>query len=150
MNSPENSTASPTRLTRIRTQIPLRITSMEAHAPFSETAHTLVVNTMGCGVRLSRPLEPGLEVCLDELPTGKIAMARVANCVALGKGSAYWVVGLALDAPGNIWGIHPAPSDWGPEAMAVAETPVSATPGKSEEWPYRRFSDRGEFHPGRR
>ena len=149
MDSTENSTASSTRMTRIRTQIPLRVTSMEAQAPFSEAAHTLVVNTMGCGVRLSRPLEPGQEVCLDELPTGKIATARVANCVPLGAGSAYWVVGLALDAPGNIWGIHPAPSDWGPEAAADAAT-VTAPPGKSAEWPYRQFSDRGEFHPGRR
>jgi hypothetical protein len=149
MPSQESSTAPAKRISRIRAQIPLRVTSMDAHAPFSESAHTLVVNTMGCGVRISRPLEPGLSVFLDELPTGKTATARVANCVPLGSGSAYWVVGLALNEPANIWGIHPVPEDWGPEA--AADAPAGAgSPAKSADWPYRQFSHRGEFHPGRR
>jgi hypothetical protein len=148
MESLEKPTASASRITRIRTQIPLRVTSMDASAPFSGSAHTLVVNTMGCGVRLSRPLEPGQTVLLDELPTGKSAIARVANCVPLGTGSAYWLVGLALDQPGNIWGIHPAPKDWGPEPATVAAP--ADLPAKSDEWPYRQFSSRGEFHPGKR
>jgi hypothetical protein len=147
MESSEQKTESTSRITRIRAQIPLRVTSMDAHAPFSESAHTLVVNTMGCGVRLSRSLEPGQTILLDELPTGKSAIARVANCVPLGAGSAYWLVGLALDRPGNIWGIHPVPKDWGGEDAAAAAPTV---PAKSAEWPYRQFSSRGEFHPGKR
>ena len=115
MDSKEETIDSGRRSTRVRAQIPLRVTSLETASPFSETGHTLVVNTQGCGVRLSRPLKPGTEIFLDELPTGKRATARVANCVPIG-GSKYWVVGIALDAPGNIWGIHPAPEDWGSEA----------------------------------
>jgi hypothetical protein len=87
-------------------------------------------------------------VCLNDLPNGKSVTARVANCVALGAGSKCWVVGLVLDEPGNIWGIHPAPADWGSEPVAAATT--TAIPAKSGEWPYRQFSSRGEFHPGRR
>jgi len=149
MDSTENSTEAAARSTRIRAQIPLRVTGLDAANPFSEAGHTLVVNTQGCGVRLSRPLKARMEVLLDELPTGKRATARVANCVPLGAGSKCWVVGIALDEPGNIWGIHPAPADWGPEPAAVA-TAGEAGPAKSSEWPYRQFSNRGEFHPGRR
>ena len=60
------------RSTRIRAQIPLRVTSLDPATPFSESGHTLVVNTQGCGVRLSRALEPGLAVSLDDLPAGKV------------------------------------------------------------------------------
>jgi hypothetical protein len=149
MDSTEKTTDSGRRSTRIRAQIPLRVTGLDATNPFSEVGHTLVVNTQGCGVRLSRPLKPGTEVFLDELPTGKRATARVANCVPLGVGSKCWVVGIALDEPGNIWGIHPAPEDWGSEPAAVPAA-AERTSAKSDEWPYRQFSNRGEFHPGRR
>jgi hypothetical protein len=149
MDSTKNSTDEGRRSTRIRAQIPLRVTGLDATNPFSEAAHTLVVNVQGCGVRLSRQLKPGTEIFLDELPTGKRATARVANCVPLGAGSNRWIVGIALDEPANIWGIHPAPEDWGSEA-AAATAAAETTPAKSDEWPYRQFSNRGEFHPGRR
>ena len=107
------------RSTRIRAQIPFRLASLDPAIPFSEHCHTLVVNTEGCGVRLTRPLEPGLPVLLDELPGGTSAPARVASCVPLGTGGKYWLVGLALDEPGNIWCIQPAPADWGIESKPV-------------------------------
>lgn len=150
MDSTEEPIDSGPRRTRIRAQIPLRVTAFDATAPFSESGHTLVINSQGCGVRLSRPLKPGAEVFLDELPTGKRVTARVANCVPLGAGSNYWLVGIALDQPSNIWGIHPAPEDWELENIAAAPPTVPATAAKVGEWPYRQFSNRGEFHPGRR
>jgi hypothetical protein len=139
------------RGTRIRAQLPLRVTSLNPSLEFTERCHTLVVNPQGCGVRLSRPLELGLQVDLDELPTGQTVSARVANCVPLGTGGKYWLVGLALEQTGNFWGIHPAPADWGsePVAMAAAAT-ATAAPAKKNEWPYSQFSSKGEFHPGRR
>jgi len=146
MNPTEETIDSGRRSTRVRAQIPLRVTGLDATNPYSEPGHTLVVNTQGCGVRLPRPMKPGMEIFLDELPTGQRATARVANCVPLG--SKYWLVGIALDQPGNIWGIRPAPEDWGSEVAVAAA--VEANPAKSNEWPYRQFSNRGEFHPGRR
>ena len=139
------------RSTRIRAQIPFRLTSMDPTVRFSEPCHTLIVNTQGCGVRLTRPLEPGLEVQIDDLPTGQLAAATVANCVPLGTGGKYWLVGLALHEAGNIWGIRPAPADWEAEQKArAAVAAASASSAKSNEWPYTQFSSRGEFHPGRR
>jgi hypothetical protein len=145
--SPAATTPEPRRSTRIRAQIPIRITSSDPTFEFTERCHTLIVNTEGCGVRLSRPLEPGLAILLDELPGGNSAPARVANCVPFGNDGKYWVVGIALEQPGNIWCIRPAPPDWENSAPVVATVPM---PKKAGEWPYSFFSSKGEAHPGRK
>jgi len=137
---------------RIRAQIPLCITSVDPGDSFSERCHTLIVNPQGCGVRISRPLEPGAPVRLDELPGGISVTAKVANCTPLGTEGKYWLVGLALDEPGNVWCIHPTPADWGSMSRSViaAATTATAPPVKKHEWPYSVFSDKGEAHPGRK
>src|SRR5271155_2387697 len=123
MSSAVNSHEAERRSTRIRAQIPFRLASQDPAIPFSEHCHTLVVNTEGCGVRLTQPLEPGLSVLLDELPGGTSAAARVANCVPLGTEGKYWLVGLALEEPGNIWCIQPAPANWGAPSPVAAVAP---------------------------
>lgn len=148
MSSSAKSFEAARRSTRIRAQIPFRLVSRDPAIPFSEQCHTLVVNTEGCGVRLNRPLEPGLPVLLDELPGGTSAVAVVANCVPLGTGGNYWLVGLALEQPSNIWCIRPAPADWGSELDHVGA--VVPPPKKEDEWPYSVFSSKGEAHPGRK
>jgi hypothetical protein len=137
----------PRRSTRIRAQIPIRLSSLDPAIEFTERCHTLVVNMEGCGVRVSRLLEPGLPVLLDELPAGITAAGRVANCVPLGSEGKYWVVGIALEQSGNIWCIHPAPADWKGSNPAPAHVPL---PKKEGEWPYAFFSGKGEAHPGRK
>jgi hypothetical protein len=136
------------RSTRIRAQIPFRLASLDPAIPFSEHCHTLVVNTEGCGVRLTQPLEPGLSVLLDELPGGTSAPATVANCVPLGAEGKYWLVGLALEQPANVWCIQPAPANWGSESKSIAA--AVPPPKKENEWPYSVFSSKGEAHPGRK
>ncbi len=150
MDSTTNSHDSPRRCTRVRTQIPLRLTRLNTAVRTSERCYTLVVNPQGCGVRLSTPLEAGVPVQLDELPGGTSATARVANCVPLGAEGKYWLVGLALDQPGNVWCISPEPGDWARETEAAIPTVVVAAPTKKNEWPYSQFSNKGEFHPGRK
>jgi len=148
MSPSEQSYEADRRSTRIRAQIPFRLTSLDAAVPFTEHCHTLVINTEGCGVRLSRPLEAGLAMLLDELPGGASAPARVANCVPLGTGGKYWLVGLALEEPGNIWCIQPAPADW--ESAPKPTAAAVPLPKKENEWPYSVFSAKGEAHPGRK
>jgi hypothetical protein len=150
MESTLNSHDSGRRSTRIRAQIPFRLTRLDTAVRTSERCYTLVVNPQGCGVRLSKPLEPGVPEQLDELPGGTSAMARVANCVPLGTEGKYWLVGLALDQPGNVWCIRPEPADWAREPEVAVPTVVVAAPAKKNEWPYSQFSDKGEFHPGRK
>jgi hypothetical protein len=98
--------------TRVRAQIPLRVSSLDPTTRFSERCHTLLVNPYGCGVRLPRSLKPGMRVRVEELPSGKTATATVASNLRISEEGKYWLVGLGLDTPGNLWCISPTPPDW--------------------------------------
>lgn len=136
------------RATRVRVAIPVRVTTLPPSPAFSEDAHTLVVNPQGCGVQLSSALALQTEVRLDGLPGGITANARVANCLPLGAGGKAFLVGLALDKPGNVWGLQAPPADWGSAVPTPA--PPQEDPIKKKNWPYSLFSSKGEAHPGRR
>ena len=98
--------------TRLRAQIPLRVTSLDPSTRFSERCHTVLVNPNGCGVRFPRSLKPGTRVRMEELPTGKSVTARVASNLQISTEGKYWLVGLGLDVRGNLWCIQPVPPDW--------------------------------------
>jgi len=147
MNSGLTTQTAPRRSTRIRAQIPVLVAGLDSAVPFSERAHTVVINTEGCGVRLSRSLEAGTPVLLDELPGGNKVRGTVVSSVPLGTEGKYWLVGVAFEENGNFWCIQPAPADWGDCPPAVAPVPL---PQKKDEWPYTLFSAKGEAHPGRR
>jgi hypothetical protein len=147
MFSPKTPHESPRRPTRIRAQIPIRVRSLDLNPEFAEDCHTLVVNPQGCGVRLTRALEAGCRVVLEDLPGGNHAIASVANCVPLGSDGKYWLLGLALEEPRNIWCIHPAPEDWGEQSESTASV---SSPARTDEWPYALFSANGEAHPSKR
>lgn len=98
--------------TRVRAQIPVRITSLDPGTIFSEKCHTLLVNPGGCGVRFPRPLKPGMKVKVEELPGGRAVNAWVASNLQLNDESKYWVVGIGLEQPGNPWCLAPVPTDW--------------------------------------
>jgi hypothetical protein len=137
-------------MTRVRVEIPLRLATIAPAALFAEDTHTLVVNPQGCGVKLSRALDPGTRVLLDGLPGDVQITARVANCLALGNDGKWYLLGLALDEPGNIWGITKPPEDWSVPEVRAAPVAPAEDPIKKKNWPYSLFSQRGEAHPGRR
>lgn len=137
------------RSTRVRHEIPLVVTSLDPAISFSGPARTLVVNPQGCGVRLSRALEPGTAVRLEKLPGGHLVSGRVANCCAIGTDGKFYLVGVALDEPANVWGLAEPPADWGVHQSSMTAATVSSAK-KSHEWPFSQFSNRGEFHPGRK
>ncbi len=137
-------------MTRMRVEIPLRLATLSPAPIFAEESHTLVVNPQGCGVKLSRALDPGTRVLLDGLPGGAQVTARVANCLPLGTDGRFYLLGLALESPGNVWGVKSPPEDWG---QLSTQDDVAATvedPLKKKNWPYSLFSQKGEAHPGRR
>ena len=102
----------------MKAQIPLRVSSLNASAAFSENCYTMLVNPKGCGVRCKRPLEPGLRVKVDQLPGGETAMARVACSIPPKDGGKFWIIGIGLDTPANVWHLFPTPADWGIYASA--------------------------------
>ena len=67
------------------------------------------MNPQGCAARFCRPLEIGTALHLEGLPAKTKVSARVVNCIAIEK---FWLLGLALDEPGNVWGIKAPPEDW--------------------------------------
>ena len=100
------------RGTRIPCEIPITLTSLGPAQPFSDQCLVILVNPQGCAVRFGRPLEIGATVRLQGLRAGMNVTARVVNCISMGKYEKLWLLGLALDEPGNVWGIQSPPDDW--------------------------------------
>ena len=91
----------------------------------------ILVNLQGCAARFSRPLDVGATVRLEGLPRG-CANARVVNCISVEKSGKLWLLGLALDEPGNVWGIDTPPPDWYVDVPVRAnEVGFSARAGRS-------------------
>ncbi len=100
------------RGTRISYEISITLTALDLAHSFSEAGLTILVNPQGCAARFHRPLETGTRVRLEGLPAGASATARVVNCILIGDYEKFWLLGLALDEPGNVWGIQSPPEDW--------------------------------------
>lgn len=100
------------RGTRIPCEIQLTLTGCDPHHRFSELCLVVLVNPQGCGVRFGRPIEVGIAVELTGLPVEHRVSAHVVNCISLGQYEKFWLIGLALDEPGNVWGIEAPPEDW--------------------------------------
>jgi hypothetical protein len=98
--------------TRIPCEIPIILTSVDPTHAFSEPCVIILVNPQGCAARFSRRLEIGTTVRLDGLPGGINVAARVVNCIRIGEYEKLWLLGLALNEPGNRWGVQAPPEDW--------------------------------------
>ena len=98
--------------TRIPCQIPVTLTSADPTQPFSDPCLVILANPQGCAARFPRPVEVGAAVRLEGLPASGNVTARVVNCISVGEYEKLWLLGLALDEPGNIWGIQSPPQDW--------------------------------------
>jgi hypothetical protein len=70
----------------------------------------ILINRQGCGLCLGRTLEVGTAVRLEGLPNGNIT-ARVVNCISFGEHEKFWFLGMALEEPGNLWGVQTPPKD---------------------------------------
>lgn len=97
--------------TRINCEISVRLGLLDSiHSP-SEPCLIILVNPLGCAARFSGPLEVGTRVRLQGLPEREVT-ARVVNCISVSGSGNLWLLGLALDEPGNVWGIATPPEDW--------------------------------------
>lgn len=102
------------RGTRIPCEIKLTLTGCDPDHPFSEPCLVVIANPQGCGVKIGRALEAGTRVCLEGLPGHDCVTAQVVHCMSLGQYEKLCFAGLALDQPGNVWGIERPPDDWQP------------------------------------
>jgi hypothetical protein len=92
----------------------MTLTSLDVTNPFSGPALVILANPQGCAVRFGRPLKIGTAIQLKALPVplDRGVTAQVVNCISLGQYEKFWLIGLALDEPGNVWGIQNPPADW--------------------------------------
>ncbi len=111
MSSPANK-SQVRRGSRISYEVSITLTSLDPADAFSEPCLTHLVNPQGCAARFCRPLEIGAAVRLEVLPTRTTVTARVVNCIRIGDYEKFWLLGLALDEPGNVWGVQAPPEDW--------------------------------------
>lgn len=138
------------RSTRLRVQIPVRVTSLDRMRPFAENCVVLVVSAQGCGFRSERPVQIETPVMLNGLPGGGSVTARVANCLPLGTDGKYYLIGASLYTHGNVWGISDPPKDWKIAAQSAPapakEKPASEAPltVNKKAWPYNLFSESTE------
>ena len=100
------------RGTRIPCEIPITLTSLDPAQPFSDQCVVILLNPQGCAVRFGRPLTVGSILRLGGLPASASVTARVLNCISMGQYEKLWLLALALDEPGNVWGIQSPPEDW--------------------------------------
>jgi len=103
--------------TRVPCDISITLTSLDSLHPFFESCHIVLVNQQGCAAKLRRSVMAGVAVRLQGLPVMGKVTARVINCICLGKHEKLWFLGLALDQPGNVWGIEMPPDDWIQESV---------------------------------
>jgi hypothetical protein len=117
--------------TRISCEIPAALRVHECSSTLAEECMVILVNLQGCAARFNRPVEIGTTVRLEALPGG-CANARVVNCISVEKGGKFWLLGLALDEPQNLWGIDTPPHDWYIDVpVPAAEIGFSARAGRS-------------------
>lgn len=100
------------RGTRIPCEISITLAALDPIHPFSEPCLIILANPQGCAARFPHPLKVGAAVRLEGLPASAHVTARVVNCISMGEYEKLWLLGLALDEPGNVWGIQSPPEDW--------------------------------------
>ncbi|MGD0508317.1 MAG: PilZ domain-containing protein [Terriglobales bacterium] len=108
------------RSSRVPIQVPIRVTSMESDAQFSEICETLVVSAHGCALRFPLELATGSALRLHSRG-GRQATAYVVFCQPMGPDGPGFRLGAQLDRPENFWGLASCPDDW-----RVVEMPTPA------------------------
>ena len=98
--------------TRLRLEMPLIVKRLGSEVELIGNCTTVVVNAHGCGITAPRALDRGTRISLEISGTRKKTTACVVDVVPLDQHGKSWLLGLALDKPGNFWGIEHAPSDW--------------------------------------
>jgi len=115
------------RSSRVPINVPIRVTSMEPNAKFSEICETLVVSAHGCALRFPLKLDTGSALSLHSRG-GRQATAHVVFCQPMGSDAEGFRLGARLDRPDNFWGLESYPDDW-----RVVEMPVPAAQHPSKK-----------------
>lgn len=90
--------------TRVPCEICATMSCSDLCQPFAEEPCRIVlVNYRGCAASIRRAVSVGTSVRLHDLPASTNVGGRVVNCISLGEHEKLWLLGIALDEPGNVW-----------------------------------------------
>jgi hypothetical protein len=121
------------RSTRLAKSVPIKITGTDALGQtFQESTVTVMIDCYGCKYQSRHYAPKGSPVSieirrLDAMRSSKVVQAKVVWVQRPKTYREVYHVALALEVPGNVWGIPWPPSDWFPcpgEEIAVAEPPA--------------------------
>jgi hypothetical protein len=120
------------RSSRVPVKVPVRVTSLEPNAQFSEICETLVVSAHGCSLRFPLKLDTGSALRLHSRG-GRQATAYVVFCQPMGPEGRSFRLGAQLERPENFWGLESYPDDWKVVEMPTpgAQPPLQKLPAKS-------------------
>ncbi|MFY9841476.1 MAG: hypothetical protein WA718_10650 [Terriglobales bacterium] len=119
---PASSAHTVRRSSRVPVKVPIRVTSIEPSAQFSEVCETLVVSAHGCALHFPLKLDTGSALRLQSR-RGRQATAYVVFCQPMGPDAKGFRLGAQLDRPENFWELESAPDDW-----RVLDMPAPAVP----------------------
>jgi len=114
------------RSSRVPIKVPIRVTSMEPNAQFSEICETLVVSAHGCALRFPLKVDAGSALRLHSRG-GRQATAYVVFCQPMGPDGQGFRLGARLDRPENFWGLESSPDDW---QVLEMPAPAASQPAK--------------------
>jgi hypothetical protein len=114
------------RSSRVPIKVPIRVTSMEPNAQFSEICETLVVSAHGCALRFPLKVDAGSALRLHSRG-GRQATAYVVFCQPMGPDGQGFRLGARLDRPENFWGLESYPDDW---QVLEMPAPAASQPAK--------------------
>jgi hypothetical protein len=98
------------RSSRVPAKVPIRVTSLEPSAKFSDICETLVVSAHGFALRFPIELKEGSALRLHRRD-GRETTAYVVACQPLGNDQG-WQLGAMFARPENFWGLEACPEDW--------------------------------------
>ena len=120
-----SSPAIPRRSSRVHTNVPILVTSMDG-THFSEVCETLVVNAHGCALLSRVKFDAGVPLHFHS-KDGRQTTAHVVSCEAVGLNTIRFRLGAKLDQPQNFWGLREQPKDWAlPPGSTAASLPAKA------------------------
>lgn len=100
------------RSQRLHWSAPLYILRLAPPDQPFEPCQTVEVNSHGCELYAPRAFSHGSWVRLQSQDGERVTTAHVVHSSPIGEN--VWRVGIALNRPGNFWGVPSPPPDWVP------------------------------------
>lgn len=117
------------RSTRVVRAVPIIIVGTDALGQtFRESTSTLMVDCYGCKFQSKNYVPKNSSVTIEIFHAPgwdrRVVHARVVWLQRPRTHREHFQVAVEMSVPGNVWGVHPCPSDWFPHPDDAAQAPI--------------------------